>query len=316
MTNKQPLVSVVTPTFNSAAFLAEHLDSVGSQTYPNIEHVFVDGGSTDDTVELIKQYAKTHNVTWISEPDGGTADATSKGLRMASGDITVILPSDDLLFPWSVQTAVEYLEKHPDVDVVHGDSLRLEESRDELILRLHKPYSFGYVARTECLTPQATFFRRRAIEGNEHLEPGLRHACDYEWVLRVIQGRRVRNIREVLAVVRKREGAVNRESGVARAMAKETAQIRKRYLNPRNPLNSLLRWWDRISAAAWRRYLLIRMLMLSVRRNSANGDGEGPWARFLQTHSVTAPSKSVWSLFFPRRTYGVHVCRRESRSAR
>ena len=311
MSDEPPLVSIVTPTFNSAAFIEEHLDSVDAQTYPHVEHVFVDGASTDGTVELIKEYAATHNVRWVSEPDSGNIEATSKGLRMATGEVVVIVPSDDLLFPWSVQTAVEYLQKHPEVDVVHGDSLRRDAERKTWHVQLHKPFSFGYVARTECLTPQAAYFRRRALAGKMDLDPSLRHACDYEWLLRVIRDRRVVNLPEVLATVRKREGAVNREAGVAEAMARETAEVRAKYVDLGGPLNRLVQFWDRLSGALWRRALLSRMLYHSRRidRGNAPPADHIPWRRFLSTHTVSAgPSRTLRSVVLPnRKTYGVEI---------
>ena len=311
MSDEPPLVSIVTPTFNSAAFIEEHLDSVDAQTYPHVEHVFVDGASTDGTVELIKEYAATHNVRWVSEPDSGNIEATSKGLRMATGEVVVIVPSDDLLFPWSVQTAVEYLQKHPEVDVVHGDSLRRDAERGTWHVQLHKPFSFGYVARTQCLTPQATYLRRRTLEGKEDLDPAFRHACDYEWLLRVIHGRRVVNLPEVLAVVLKREGAVNREAGVAEAMVRETAEIRTKYVQTPGPLLTLLRYWDRAYSGLYRRVLLMRMLYHSrkIDRGNVPAGDHVPWRRFLSTHAVTAgPSKTFRSMVLPnRKTYGVEI---------
>ncbi len=311
MSDESPLVSILTATLNSVAFIKEHLDSVDAQTYPHVEHVFVDGASTDGTVELIKEYAATHNVRWVSEPDSGAVYATDKGLRMVTGEILVIVPSDDLLFPWSVQTAVEYLHKHPEVDMVHGDSLRWDAERGTWHVQLHKPFSFGYLARTQCLTPQATYLRRRALLGNMELDTSLRHASDYEWLLRVTRGHRVVNLREVLAIARKREGAVNREAGVAEAMARETAELRARYVNLGSPYNRLMRRWDRLSIALWRRVLLLRMIYHSrkIDRGNVPPRDHVPWRHFLSTHAVTAgPSKTLRSMVLPnRKTYGVEI---------
>ena len=91
-------ISIITITYNSAATLQHALDSVLSQTYPDIEHVLVDGASKDGTRELIEKYAREHaNVRWVSEKDGGIYNAINKGIRMATGDIIGFLHSDDRL---------------------------------------------------------------------------------------------------------------------------------------------------------------------------------------------------------------------------
>ena len=191
MTSKKPLVSIITITLNSAEYLGDLIATVEAQTYDNIEHVMVDGKSTDGTVELIRDYAERHNVRWVSEADSGPPEAASKALLMATGDIVVIVPSDDLIFPWSVQTAVDYLVEHPDVDVVHGDSISWDVPSDVWSLRLHKAFTYGYMARTQTITPQAAYFRRHVIAGQENLDPTLPHANDYEWILRVARNREV-----------------------------------------------------------------------------------------------------------------------------
>lgn len=90
-------VSVITATWNSGATLCDTLESVLNQTYPDIEHVIVDGGSTDNTMELVREYEPRYNgkLRYISEPDKGIYDAMNKGVEMATGDIIGILNSDD-----------------------------------------------------------------------------------------------------------------------------------------------------------------------------------------------------------------------------
>src|ERR1700756_3819113 len=92
-------ISIVTPSFNQASFLKEALESVARQNYPAVEHIVVDGGSTDGSVELLKAYSGRNgwaHLRWISEPDEGQSDALNKGFKMASGEIIGWLNSDDL----------------------------------------------------------------------------------------------------------------------------------------------------------------------------------------------------------------------------
>ena len=105
----RPLVSIITPSLNQARFLDDTLRSVRDQTYPHIEHIVIDGGSTDGTVEMLARNLCDERFRWLSEPDDGMYWAVNKGLRMASGSIVAYLNADDVFLPWSVAAAVDFL---------------------------------------------------------------------------------------------------------------------------------------------------------------------------------------------------------------
>ena len=119
-----PRVTIVTPSFNQAAFLEQTIDSVLSQDYPNLEYIVVDGGSTDASVDVIKRHAK-HLAHWESRKDNGPADAINRGLSLATGEIMAYLNSDDLYEPGAVKKAVAGFAAKPAAGVVYGD-LKLE----------------------------------------------------------------------------------------------------------------------------------------------------------------------------------------------
>src|SRR5256885_10006653 len=104
-------ISIVTATYNRAAFLPRCLESVASQSYPNKEHIIIDGGSTDGTVSILKEYADRHaHIRWISEPDNGISDALNKGLAMMNGDAVGVIGDDDCYAPevfWTVAAELE-----------------------------------------------------------------------------------------------------------------------------------------------------------------------------------------------------------------
>lgn len=102
--NKAPIISVITPSYNSANCIEKAIKSVMEQDYTNWEHIVVDGGSSDDTVKLLKKYS---HIKWISEPDNGQADAMNKGFSMSSGDVIVYLNSDDYFYPKAFSTVIE-----------------------------------------------------------------------------------------------------------------------------------------------------------------------------------------------------------------
>ena len=107
--NTLPLVSIVTPTYNSEKYLDQNIESIIDQNYENIEHIIVDGGSTDGTLKILQRFEDDYNMRWISEPDNGMYDAIEKGFDMASGSIYAWLNSDDMYLPWAVEIAVKYL---------------------------------------------------------------------------------------------------------------------------------------------------------------------------------------------------------------
>ena len=112
MSESAPLISIITPSFNQAAFLEETLLSVLGQDYPAIEYIVIDGGSTDGSVAILERYAD-QLAYWVSEPDAGQADAINKGFAKATGKYVAWLNSDDVYLPGAVATAVAALEEKP-----------------------------------------------------------------------------------------------------------------------------------------------------------------------------------------------------------
>lgn len=122
----EPLVSIVTPSFNSEKFIRETINSVINQSYDNIEHIIVDGASTDETLDIIKEFENKYSLKWISEPDNGMYDAIEKGFKMASGDIYSWLNSDDMYLPWAVDVAVNHLSQDG-INWITGHPARWDE---------------------------------------------------------------------------------------------------------------------------------------------------------------------------------------------
>src|SRR5512142_3420630 len=116
-----PRVSIITPSYNQAQFLEASIQSVLQQDYPNIEYIVADGGSKDNSVEIIKKY-QDHLAWWVSEKDKGHADALNKGFSHATGEILAWLNSDDVYYPDAVAEAVAVLQQHPEVGMVYGDA--------------------------------------------------------------------------------------------------------------------------------------------------------------------------------------------------
>ena len=114
-----PRITVITPSFNQAAYLEQTISSVLDQGYPNLEYIIIDGGSTDGSVEIIRKF-EDRIAYWVSEKDRGQAHAINKGIQRATGDIIAYLNSDDYYLEGSLARVAEHFSRHPDVDLIHG----------------------------------------------------------------------------------------------------------------------------------------------------------------------------------------------------
>jgi len=183
MSDALPLVSIVTPSFNQARYLEETIRSVLSQDYPRIEYIIIDGGSTDGSVEIIKQYEDSL-AWWISEPDSGQTDAINKGFSRASGDILAWLNSDDTYQPGAIREAAAFLAAHPEVGMVYGDANFIDDAgrsigRFPAAQTDYRKLRRGYVH----IPQQAAFWRAELWEQVAPLDDSFYFAMDYDlWV--------------------------------------------------------------------------------------------------------------------------------------
>ncbi len=184
MTSTQPLVSVVTPSYNQAAFLAHTLRSVLGQDYPRVEYIVVDGGSTDGSVEVLRRYAP-RLAWWVSEPDAGQADALRKGFARARGDILAWLNSDDMYAPGAIAAAVRALQAHPRAGWVVGDALSIDAAGRPFHHHHGGPWALPALMTLHILPQPAVFFRRAAYEQAGGVDPSFRFLMDHHLWLRM-----------------------------------------------------------------------------------------------------------------------------------
>lgn len=193
---KFPLITIITPSFNQGQFIEETIKSIASQTYKNYEHIIIDGGSTDKTIEILKKYKKMYpdKITWISEKDKGQSDAINKGLKMAKGEILCWLNSDDYFFTYTLEKVVEYFQKHKDCYWLSGDYIVVNEKGKKIhsFIRNYKKFlrvlPFNptiYIANF--INQPSTFWRREAYKKIGKLNIDLRYEMDYEYWLRMIK---------------------------------------------------------------------------------------------------------------------------------
>jgi glycosyltransferase involved in cell wall biosynthesis len=176
-------ISIVTPSYNQGVFLGRTLASVASQSYPPHEHLVFDGGSSDETLQVLK--AAGPGVRWVSQPDNGQADAVNQGFQAASGEIIGWLNSDDIYYPNAFMTVAKTFAADPSLDVLYGaaDHIGLDDIPFESY-----PTTFwdpDLLQHTCFICQPALFFRRRVLERVGLLDANLRYCMDYNYWLRL-----------------------------------------------------------------------------------------------------------------------------------
>ena len=236
-------VSIVTPSLNQGAFIAEALDSVRLQGYAGIEHLVIDGGSTDSTLAMLRARTGPEwaHLKWSSAQDEGQSQAVNNGFRLASGQIIGWLNSDDRYRSGCFEHVIEAFDRHPDVDIFYGDYTFIDSQGN--LTRIRREIAFNYFVllyHSSFIHSTATFFRRRIFDEGNWLDERMHYGMDYEFFLRLAaRGYRIRHLPAVLAdfrqhpasksfafVVKQREEtrqARETVSGLARSMHRSFA---------------------------------------------------------------------------------------------
>jgi glycosyltransferase involved in cell wall biosynthesis len=181
--------SIITPSLNTAATIEEALASVRSQGAANVEHLVVDGGSTDGTLEIL---ARASGVRWISEPDRGLSDAMNKGIRLARGDVIGWLNADDIYLPHALERVSTAFGTRPDARWLTGRCMIIDAHGAEIRRpitayksQLLRHYGFGLHLTHNFVSSPSTFVRRRAFDDVGLLDERFRYSMDYDLWLRL-----------------------------------------------------------------------------------------------------------------------------------
>lgn len=181
MNTDNPLVSIITPCMNGREYIEHAINNVLEQRFHSLEHIVVDGGSTDGTVDILRNYP---HLRWISEPDNGQAHAINKGFRMARGEIIGWLNGDDSYTLGAIHYAAEYMLKNPECDIVYSDcNIIRDDGRILTVFRTRQVVGWEQLIGGWIHTP-AVFFRRRILDKVGYLNENLHYVLDNEFWLR------------------------------------------------------------------------------------------------------------------------------------
>lgn len=271
-----PLVSVLTPSFGQARWLADNLASVEHQTYPNIEHIVADGGSTDGSVEILEAHSRM-GLDWTSGPDRGQSHAINTAFARSRGDIVGWLNSDDAYFgPNAVRDAVAIFAEDPRVVVVYGHAV-LVNAEGLLLQVLWTPPFNRRLLRLQDFISQPTAFIRRSALGDTLVDESFDYTMDYELWLRLARQGQFRRSDSILAI--DRHQMARKSYTMADVGRLDHARLQKTYRVAGGPIAQVARKTWKIAARLTGASLVARASLQNVAVPIIR---DGPWRLLIR----------------------------------
>lgn len=238
-TDSSPLVSIITPSLNQGPFIRTTIDSVLKQTYSRVEYIVIDGGSTDNTLDILQTYGQEFQ--WISEKDSGQAAAVNRGMDMATGIIVGWLNSDDVLLPEAVEKVVECFQNDTRLGMVYGKSHFIDNTGKVVGRYPTEAFDFERLAMFNFIPQPSTFFTRQMFDKVGGLDPGLQYAMDLDLWIRLSIQSRVCYLPTVLSGFRLHETSKTVSASHALENQREGLDVALKYFH-RAPLNRVYGW--------------------------------------------------------------------------
>lgn len=245
----KPLISIVTPSLNAAQYLGRLLQCIEQQTYPAVEHIVVDGLSTDGSRDIL-QRCDTARHQVIFKQDRSMYEAVNRGITAAHGDILAYLNCDDLYWPTTLTVVAEYFQQHPQCDVLVGDVLSVNPTRQSVFLHVYGKYQhrLSRLAFDQSLGQPSVFFRRRVLQQLGPFDSNLRFVADLEYWMRASQRRLVfHKLNKFLSIDCQVAGNLREKYGAD--LAAELSRVRQRYFQAIGWKKTFLQkrnYWERI----------------------------------------------------------------------
>jgi GT2 family glycosyltransferase len=222
-----PTMSIVTPSFQQGRYVGRTIFSVVNQQYPALEYIVQDGGSTDGTLDVLQRF-DGDLTRWVSEPDLGQADAINRGFDGTTGEIMAWLNSDDLLLPGTLPYVGSYFARHPDVDVVYGNRMLIDENDGDIGVWVLPKHDDRMLTNIDYVPQETLFWRRRIWESaGGRIDPGFDYALDWDLLLRFRQaGAKIVRLPRFLGAFRVHDE--QKTTAQDRVGAAECARLRER----------------------------------------------------------------------------------------
>ncbi len=252
------IISVITPSYNQGPFLAETIESViGQEGNFSLDYLIIDGGSKDNSVEIIKKYEnmikeqrwdiKCKNITyrWLSEKDKGQADALAKGFRLAGGEILTWLNSDDTYLPGTLETVASCFRENPGTALLYGDAYYCDTSGGIVGRYPTEDFDLDKLAYFNFICQPSTFFRREAFEEVGGLDSTLHYAIDYDLFVRIGKRFDCRYLSQFLSTYRLHEESKTVQEESLLANHEEALRLTRKYYNwaPMNRVYGACYYW-------------------------------------------------------------------------
>lgn len=293
-----PKVSIITPSFNQGRFIEATIRSVLEQGYPDLEHIIVDGGSTDGTLEILGRYP---HLKVVSEPDRGQAEAVNKGLRQASGDIIGWLNSDDTYYPGALLGAVESIDPAKGIYIAMGRCAYIDESGtptgDEHPSAFVSHRRVVEIWKGYTIPNPAVFFHRKVYEQLGGLDETLYFALDYDLFCRYTTRFAITVVDRLWATYRLHRSAKTSEQGQGELLEK-SMKVSRRYWGEKGSSN----WW-RYQLSFWWYGGTLGIASLKRLNRAERAWQERDWAGFAANFFAAAllfPPTLVRTLILPR----------------
>ena len=221
-----PSISIVTPSYNQGQFIEQTIRSVLLQGYQRLEYIIIDGGSADNTVDIIKKY-NAYLTYWVSESDNGQCDAINKGTRIATGKIAGWLNSDDILLPGALLAMGKAFRKHPDADLVYGGGGKIDIDGNTIKKIGFRPFDRERIRRVFFILQPSMMYNRESFWKVGGLSVSLNYAMDWELLQKFVPFANVISISDPIAMYRKYEDT--KTGAKAGAAAQEMGEIGRKY---------------------------------------------------------------------------------------
>ena len=222
-----PRFTIVTITFNCADYLASSLDSVAAQGRDEVEHIVVDGGSTDGTLDLLR--SREDHLSWKSEPDRGISDAMNKGLERATGDFVAFVHADDLLLPGALDHLDTMLERDPRIEWIVGPLVWFDEKSRFVMLQRYHHGAADRLAKGNHLPHPGAFVRRERILEVGGFDEDLKLAMDYDLWNRLVRDAGIRPVVAQRPLAAFRVHTSSASNADPRTALREAEDVRTRY---------------------------------------------------------------------------------------